>query len=352
MNLDSPETYATLDPSGMAQRIAALPFQCRQASRDAQAFTLPKTYRSLDRIVVFGMGGSAIGADIVAGIQEFDSSAPVEVVRGYDAPATINSHTLAIASSFSGNTEETLSAFQQALGHGAQGLAITTGGALAALSRERGIPVLSFADPGPPRTALGYGIFPLVVLLQRLGLGPDRSVQASSAFLEMERVGKSLTPDVRLHANPAKDLARNIGDRAVVIYGAQFLGAIARRWRTQIAENAKSWAFFDLMPEMHHNAIEGMAFPQTVKDCLFGVVLHSPLSSPLIARRSDFTAQVLARASVEHQVVDAQGASPLAHALTTALFGDYLSYYLAIQRDTDPTPTPTLDWFKKQMATS
>ena len=352
MNLDAPEAYATLDPGGMIARIAALPAQCRKAWQEAEAFPLPKSWRGLQSAAVFGMGGSAIGADFVAGLNTLEGAPPLRVVRDYTAPADLGARTLAIASSYSGNTEETLASFKQALGQGAHGLAITTGGRLATLCRERAMPCFPIPYSGPPRSALGYSVFPLLSLLHRLSLSPDRSSQAQDAIAAMERAATSLTSDVRFHANPAKQLVRRIGDSTVVIYGAQHLTAVARRWKTQIAENAKSWAFFEAMPELHHNSIEGMAYPTNAKGHLFAIVLHSARYSTAIARRSQLTCQVLDRGGIAYQVVDAQGETPLAQSMTAALFGDFFSAYLAIQRGVDPSPNPTLDWFKQQIASN
>ena len=350
MDLDDPKLVARLDPHGMGGMIAGLPDQCRPAWDAAQALPLPDPLRGLERVVVLGMGGSAIGGDLVAGLQSFHGVSPVQVHRGYGAEGLVDERTLAIASSYSGNTEETLEAFKQALARGAQGLAIARGGRLAEFCQDAGLPCLSVDFVGPPRACLGASVFSLLGLLARLGHARVDAAQVDDAVETARRQVELLAPGAPTEKNRAKRLARAIGDRALVICGAQHLTGVARRWKTQAAENAKRWAFAEELPELQHNSVEGFTFPPSPSGAVFVALLRSNLYHPRVARRFDLTDELLERSGTPHEGVEALGESALAQIVAATLFGDFVSYYLALLRGVDPTPTPNLDWVKDRMA--
>ena len=343
--LDDPSIYAQLDPSGMGRLIEAIPDHCAEAHKAAQSFTLPKDYKKVERVLVTGMGGSAIAGDVVAGLQAFDHATPVDVVRDYTPGFEIDHRTLVIASSFSGNTEETLSALDYAMIRGARCMAVTTGGQLAHIAESRGLPLLTYSFDGPPRSSIGWGVFALLGILQGLGLAPVRD--AAAAIDELGSLSDAIHPDVPESRNPAKQLAAKIKDRVVLIAGSQHLRSIARRWKTQVAENAKSWAFFEELPELHHNTIEGLRRPHP--DSVFVVLLRSTLYHERIAERFKLTAQLLEREGVPFEQPEARSGSALSQAMTTILLGDYFSYYLALLRGVDPTAIPNLEWIKSRL---
>ena len=349
-DLDDPELYGRLDPSRLRDRIFALPSQCEEAWRQALAFPLPSSHGQVERVVVLGMGGSAIGGDLLADLQAKEGGTPILVHRGYSLPALVDERTLAIASSFSGNTEETLAAFAQALKRGAKGLASTTGGRLATLSQSEGVPLFTIRHQGEPRSALGFGLLPLIAFLQNLGLASDKSRQVEEAVKEMGKLREELHRGVPEERNQAKQMARAAHDRIVVIHGAEHLSAAARRWKTQIAENGKGWAFFELLPELNHNSIEGVQFPSGLAERLFIVMLRASQYSPAVARRCDLTAELLREAGFAVEPVEAWGQGPLAQMMTAILLGDYVSYYLAMLNGVDPSPVPSIERFKSRLA--
>ncbi len=350
MDLDDSEGIARLDPQGMGAMIAALPDQCRPAWDAAQALPLPDRLRGLERVVVLGMGGSAIGGDLVADLQACQGFRPAHVHRGYGAEGLVDERTLVIASSYSGNTEETIEAFKHALSQGARGLAITYGGHLAEFCRDTRLPCLPIDFRGPPRASLGASLFSLLGLLARLGLVRVDKAEVERAVEAARRQVESLAPAMPTEKNQAKRLALAIGDRALVICGAQHLTGVARRWKTQVAENAKKWAFAEELPELQHNSVEGFAVPAAPSGAVFVTLLRSDLYHPRVARRCDLTGELLERSGIPHEGVEAVGESPLAQIVTATLFGDYVSYYLALLSDVDPTPTPNLEWLKARMA--
>ena len=228
MNLDDPKRFADLDPGAMLDRIAELPEQCRDAWALAQGADLPAEYESVERAVFLGMGGSAMGGSLVQGLVAGEAEVPISVVRGYDLPAfATGPETLVVACSYSGNTEETLSALDQALERGVRLAAVTTGGKLAALAEERGIPLLRFEYAAQPRAALGYSFLLVLGLLSRLGLLRDYSADVDEAMRVMEAWQAEIAPSVPTKQNLAKALAKRMADRLPVTYGAGFLAPVA-----------------------------------------------------------------------------------------------------------------------------
>ena len=347
--LDRPETYRRLDPSGLRERIAGLTQQCRQAWEEGLALDLPKAYAGAREVVLVGMGGSAIGGDLLAGIAELEEAPPVHVVRGYDLPSWVGPTTLTIVSSYSGNTEETLSAYRQALERGALLVAMTSGGALGE-EAARGVPLFRITYPGEPRSAVGVSFLVPLALICKLGLLEDKEAQLRAGIHNLQELTAALGPDVPEAKNLAKTVARAMHGRLPVVYGAGFLTGVARRWKTQLNENGKVWALYEQLSEADHNAVQAYSLPSEIGERAYVVLLHSRFLHPRISVRYRITRDILAREEVEHRQLEGAGESPLAHLLTTALLGDYVSYYLGILNEVDPALTPTLDEVKRRLA--
>jgi glucose/mannose-6-phosphate isomerase len=307
-------------------------------------------YGRAGQILVLGMGGSAIGGDLVRTLAEDQASAPFLVCRDYRVPGFVGPDTLAIASSYSGGTEETLAATQDALDRGARVIAITTGGRIARLAQERGFPALRFQYEAQPRAAVGFSFGLLLGLLAKLGyldegrLGMDEAVQMA------ESLPVVLGPEVPAESNPAKQLALRIQGNLPVVYGAGLLSEVARRWKGQFNENSKSWAFFEQLPELNHNAVVGYENPADLAGRLYVLLLSSSTYHPRVAARVRITAQILGQRGVPHEVVEARGSTPAAQLVHSLLTGDYASYYLSLLYDTDPTPVRTIDFLKNELA--
>lgn len=349
--LDSRVVFERLDTQDMLGRIRDLPGQCRQAWAACQErLVLPDDYRDRRQIVVLGMGGSAIGGDLLAALLAQESDVSVITHRGYDLPPSVDSQTLVIAASYSGETEETLSAFTQALSTPAKKLAITTGGHLLALATENSVPAFQFQYASQPRAALGYSIVPLLAVAQAVGAVHGVEGAVSEAVSLMENLIQRIDAAVPTSANPAKQVALCLQGRLPVIYGAGFLTPVARRWKTQINENSKSWAFYEELPEANHNSIVGYGLPAEVSRLAYVVFLRSPALHPRVLLRYEATADALREASVESEVVEAEGESAFAQMMFLTLFGDYVSYYLALLNGVDPTPVAPIDTLKRRLA--
>ena len=351
MNLDDPMLFSELDPGGMLERIGEAPQQCRAAWTLAQGQDLPSTYGAVRHVVVLGMGGSAIGGTLLQGLVAGECAVPITVVRGYTLPAFIRGpEYLVIACSYSGNTEETLSAFGEGSERGVRTVAITTGGKLAALAYGREIPVIRFGYRAQPRAALGYSFTLLLGLLCRLGLLRDYAGDVEEAARVMETWQAEVGPGVLGSRNAAKGLAGRLVDRLPVVYGAGFLAAVANRWKTQFNENSKHWAFFEALPELNHNAVVGFGIPRTVRDRVTVLMLRSGLDHPRVQARWDVTRELLQREGVAAGTLRGRGESRLAQMLSLIHFGDYVSFYLAMLNGVDPTPVESIAFLKRRLA--
>jgi glucose/mannose-6-phosphate isomerase len=348
--LDDLNLIQQRDPGQMLARIGELPQQCRDAWANVQAFRLPDGYDDSTAVVVAGLGGSAIGGDLVRTLVEPECRVPVVVSREYDLPAWVGPGTLVIASSYSGNTEETLSAFEQAHARGARLLAVTTGGKLAGMARDWGTPALTFNYQSQPRAALGHSLVLLLGILGRLGFVADKGGDLDETVKVMQAWQAEIRADVPEATNPAKQLARRLHGRLPVVYGAGHLSEVAHRYKTQFNENSKHWAEFDVFSELNHNAVVGYEHPRVVIDRITVIMLVSDQYQPQIAARMRITGEILDQRKVDHVTVATRGESALAQVLSLIHFGDYVSFYLALLNEADPTPVKVIDYLKQRLA--
>jgi glucose/mannose-6-phosphate isomerase len=350
LNLDDLELYKKADPDGMLARIKELPEQFRQAWRGVMDFELPADYKAIDRVVILGMGGSAIGGDLLRTLVEHECQVPIIVHRDYGLPAFVNERTLVIGSSYSGNTEETLSGFEAALKTGAKKIVMTTGGKLAQMAAGAGMPVFKIEYIAQPRAALGFSFVPTLGVLQKLGLVKDKSQDVAETVRVLKDLSSRLDEKSPLAKNPAKQLAQRLQGRLPVIYGAGVAAEAAHRWKTQVNENAKAWAFYEVFPELNHNATVGFEFPPEVVRLLRVLMLRSPLFNDRVKLRYQVTAELLERAGVAFEYIDGEGTCPLSQMVSLVSVGDYTSYYLAILNRTDPSPVKVIDYLKSRLA--
>lgn len=341
----------SLDPDGMIDRINEVPQQIRDAWEIVKGFTLPPEYAPLDQldeILVLGMGGSAIGADLAAGFIAPFAPVPVWTWRGYGLPGWVDRNTLVIASSHSGGTEETLSGWAEAKKRGARRLAITTGGTLAETADDA--PVLRFNYRSQPRAALGYSLTLMLGVLWKAGLTDDLEADLEKALALLESARQEWQPGTPLEENLAKRLAAWFHSGLPVIFGAEHLAAVARRWTTQINENSKAWAFWAEMPELNHNIVVGFEHPRGVAEATRVTALLSPNYNERVATRFEITGQLMDEAGVVWLPIAAEGADRLAEMLWTIYLGDFVSYYLAMLNAVDPTPIEPIQKLKEQLA--
>jgi glucose/mannose-6-phosphate isomerase len=352
VNLDDKSIYTSLDKSGMGAQIRGLPEQCRLAWEKALTFKLPPGYSDVNKVVILGMGGSAIGGDLLRGMAGNACRAVMLVQREYDLPGWVDEKTLVIASSYSGNTEETLSSFAQALKKDCRKLAIATGGKLADMAREAGVPLFVIDHVAPPRAALGASLLPLLAIAGSLGLLSLKKDEVGAALASLEKLGAGWQEDSPVERNRAKQLALKSQGKIAVVYGAGLLTDVARRWKTQINENSKAWAFFETLPELNHNAVLGYSYPAELAGSFYVLMLRCRSLHPRTLIRYTVTGELLSKAGIPYEYIDSAGNSPLEDMLGLVLLGDWVSYYLAMLYGADPSPVPQIDFLKKRLAES
>jgi glucose/mannose-6-phosphate isomerase len=350
IDLDNWAFFHEIDPDDMLGHIAELSQQCRDAWANVQSLELPYDYRQVNKIVVLGMGGSAIGGDLLRALVEPECAVPIAINRDYTVPAFVNAEALVVASSYSGNTEETLAAFEVAREKGAALVVITTDGKLAQQARELGVPLLTFSYKSQPRAALGYSLVSLVGIVQKLGFIGDKTTDLEEAVGVMEALQEEIGETVPSDRNLAKQLAKRLYGHLPVVYGAGHLAEVAHRWKTQFNENAKAWSFFEQLPELNHNAVVGYQFSEELAEGIVVVMLVSSLDHPRNKARFRVTQEILAKRGIAYETIEARGESPLAQMLSAIHFGDYVSYYLALLYEVNPTPVEVIDYLKERLA--
>lgn len=340
--IDDPARIRAADPEGMLDRIRELGAQVRDAWKRTGQAELPRDLAKVRDITVLGMGGSAIGGDLAASLLAHELSVPMQVHRDYGCPNYVGPESLVIASSYSGNTEETLSGFAEARRRGAKIVALTTGGKLAEDATAARVPLVTFSYKARPRATLGWSLGLVLGTLSRIGLVRDQTSDVSTALSELERFARK--PDL------GKDLARKLFGRVVGVYGSGVMGVMARRWKGQWNENAKNWAFFDVMPELNHNAVVGFPHPDIAPRALAVIFLRSSRDDTRVSKRFDVTAELLARASIPLEQLAFRGESMLSEALQAVYLGDHVSFYITLLNGEDPSPNESIDYLKAQLA--
>ncbi|MGH7571283.1 MAG: bifunctional phosphoglucose/phosphomannose isomerase [Gemmatimonadota bacterium] len=341
-----------IDTAGMRGYIEALPADLSKGAAAALEAVASISGPPPSAIAVVGMGGSAIGGDLVAACTAERRQTPLIVVRGYALPAWLDDDAWVIACSYSGNTEETLSAFAEAKERRLRSAAITTGGRLGERARDAGDPVLELPGGFPPRAALGHSFAACAVLTARLAAGLEPRAEAETIAGAGERmkpiVGEWLAWEP---ANPALLVAAEAVTGLPLVYSGHPLSSAAgRRWRTQLNENAKLLAHTSEFPEHNHNEIVGFEADPTVPCAIF--YLETPWDHERVRRRMDFVRDYLDGRAISQRRVEAGGDTPLEVMLRLCLLGDCASFLASVITGRDPTPVASIDALKRQLSPS
>jgi glucose/mannose-6-phosphate isomerase len=348
--LDDRGATLACDRGGMHRHLEAFPLQLREALDIGRGAPLTLSASGVRSIVVAGMGGSAIGAEIAAGYLAGAIGVPFHVVRNYDVPAFVGPDAVVVAASYSGNTEETLAAYRAAHARGARLACITTGGELGRLAAANGHDLVRIPSGLPPRAALGYSLVPLLVLLGRLGIAPDPEADIADAIAVSRECVSMYGLGVPFDGNPAKELAAWLRDGLPVIYGTPRTAAVATRWCGQLAENAKVLAHRHELPELDHNEIVGWSGARPFGGRARVVFLHDEDDHPRNELRAAVTRQEVEAAGAAARDVRGFGRQALGRLLSLIMLGDFVSLYLAVLGGVDPTPVEPIDRLKKALA--
>jgi glucose/mannose-6-phosphate isomerase len=334
----------------MGKWITKLPEQCEEAFRIGQGSPLP-SLGTIRQVVVLGIGGSAIGGSLLQAYTEGEFKVPFLVNRTYHIPAFVGPETLVIASSYSGNTEETLSAYAEAKGRGATLMAIASGGELERWAQADGIPFCRIPGGYSPRAALGYSFMPLLAILSRLGFVRERPEDVTEAVTVLSTLRDELYPERPTGGNPAKQLAERLHGKLPFIYGAApWSGVAAYRWKGQMNENAKNLAHSNAFPELNHNKTVGWEAPESLTAQVEVVLLRDREDHPKVQKRFEVTSTIMRPHVSGITEVWSRGESALARLFSLIYMGDFTSYYLALLNGIDPTPVKVIDYLKGELA--
>ncbi|GIX05652.1 MAG: phosphate starvation-inducible protein PsiE [Candidatus Poribacteria bacterium] len=344
------EALRVLDEKKMYADLMSLPSHWREATRIGEEAELPAELQGAQRIVWAGMGGSAIGGDLLNAVAGAELSIPFTVSRDYLLPPFVDDQTLVIAASYSGNTEETLSAVEDALERDARVLCLTTGGELLRLCRNEGIAHIIIPGGLQPRCGVIFLSVPVLIALARLGY--CRWETLAPGHQETGEVLEQLVEELGAEESEALRLAELLVGRMPVIYGSVRLGSVLRRWQAQFNENAKTFAHSHVFPEMNHNEIEGWLFPREVVRHGHVIFLHDREDHPRVRQRMELTAALLAEELGSRRVsqVSSVGVSRMARVFSLVVWGDFTSYYLALLNGVDPSPVLRIERFKRRLA--
>ncbi|MBU1887865.1 MAG: bifunctional phosphoglucose/phosphomannose isomerase, partial [Candidatus Omnitrophica bacterium] len=339
-SLDNRDIVSRLDASDMLKLISGLPGQCQEASGIGKKAILSKPDRKIDNIVFAGLGGSAIGADVVRVYLQDELKVPIIVSRNYALPDFAGKNTLLFCASYSGNTEETLSSFKDGLKRDAFIITIGSGGKLKELALENNFNHIDIPKGFPPRTALGFMSITVLVILARLGFirSKDKEIKDTCSCLAELR-DKEIGMDVPFEKNISKKLASALFGKYTVIYGTgDSTEAASIRWRGQIAENAKALASSHVLPEMNHNEIVGWQNPKKLFKNFIVLMLRDKDMHRRVTTRMDITRDILKDEDISVLEIWSRGQNLLSRIFSLIYIGDFISFYLAILYGIDPTP--------------
>lgn len=325
-----------------------------QAWQEMKSIKLPGAYAKINNIVMAGMGGSGLTAHVIKSLYASKLPLPLEIVNGYDLPAYVNRDTLVLITSYSGNTEETLSVFRQAINRRARILAITTNGRLSKMAHKAKVPLYQFDDEynpsGRPRLGAPYILAAQLAVLRRLGWLKFGTRELSQIKEANERYQGRFGLEVSTKKNPAKSLAKQLADQAIMVVASEFLVGNAHILANQINESANNFADYFALPEMDHHLIDSFAHPRLNRRWLKFLFLESEFYSPENQARVDATSAILAKNRIGFTSYQARSQSRLGQVFETLLFSAYLSFYIAILNKENPRYDPWVEDLKKRLA--
>ena len=338
------------DPLGMFENIYRFPEQMEEAIKIGAEVNLSGDYSSIQSVVFCGMGGSAIGGDIVAALVSSSMNTSLSVIRNYTLPAWVGEETLVICVSYSGNTEETLACFDEAKSRGAIIAGISSGGELSKRLKQMDADLIAIPDGHPPRASLGYLAIPGLFLLEKSGLldySVEEDLLKTAAHLKSWRdsFGEKGAD------NQTLKVAETIYNSIPVIYGeACGTGAVALRWRGQLAENGKMVSFHHVLPEMNHNEIVGYQNNPELLKRLGVIWLIDKDHHERTLKRQQLTRNILGD-NVRYQLeIVSEGVSLFERFFYLIYFGDWVSFWVAMLHKTDPSPVEKIDRLKRSLS--
>lgn len=350
--LDTPSATSQVDKTNIAGILSDFPNQLEKARAEFSKVSLPAEIGQVKNIVFCGMGGSAIGAELACDLPAGLKKKPIITIKDYDLPAWVDKSTLVVVISYSGETAEALACFEQAQQIAGVVLVITSGGQLGRRAIEKNLPLYKFDYKAPPRDSLGYLFVPAVAVLEKVGVIEPNDANLNPAIELVKELKNNYEVTVPTIQNKAKQLAYSLFDHVPVIIGSSITLSVARRWKNQFNEHAKTAAWFDSLPEANHNTVEGFAFPIRFKDDVVILFLESHFDHPEVVKRQSLWREQLLRQGLQTEVIEAQGVDVWSNKLSLVYLGDWVSYYLALLHRVDPDTIAVIKDLKKKLGAS
>jgi glucose/mannose-6-phosphate isomerase len=347
--LDDLEKIKSIDGRGMLALVGKLPDMMEEGWTLSEAINIPKVGK-FNNLVISGMGGSAISGDIVSIALRNKADLPIFVNRNYSCPKFVGAGTFFIAASYSGNTEETLSAFKEAVQRGAKIFSISSGGELKELSKKNGIPFIEVPKGLPPRAALGYLLSSILNLLNKLGIGTFKEDLYETTKM-LKQLSRKYGASCGSRDNEVKQMAIRLHGKIPLILASDGTTyAAGLRWKTQLNENSKLTAVLSVFPELDHNDLVNFSFLKKGEHNFSLVLLRDDGDIERMKKRIEVTKSLISGNLGGAAEVWSQGESILARTMSLILYGDYLSVYLAMLSGIDPTPVEIIEKLKKELS--
>ena len=352
--LDSPKAIEKFDKGKILASIRLLPDQFEQAWEETKKLDINKNFYKVENIVICGMGGSALGGRIVDSLMAQRVRTPVEVFTEYDIPYYVNQKTLVIATSYSGNTEETISALRNALRKKAQIFVITTGGKLGDLAKKENLTSYIYqpkANPSDqPRMGLGYSIgatLSILIHCSHIHMSDDDIYEMVT---NTRKVIKEYDIDEPTSKNICKNLSIKLKNKIPVIVASDHLYGVAHSFKNQLNENSKVFSTTFDIPELNHHLMEGLKNPAKVRELLYFLFYKSKLYRRELEIRYDITADVVNKNGYQYTFYEPRSSTKMLQIFETLSFGSFVSFYLAALYGVDPSKIPWVDYFKEELA--
>jgi len=349
--LDDLEKIEAIDKERMRDFLLEFPLHCKRARRLAEEYPIPKELsKKKEKIIICGLGGSAIGGEILKTLLHHQEDVAVFINRNYSLPELAGRNTLIFAVSYSGNTEETLAAYKEARKRGCPIFCISSGGELRRRSEEDGVPCLVIPSGMPPRCALGYLFIPMLRVLERANwLRPYDYEELFQVLIDLR---DRLSPSVPTRENLAKEAAIDLYGKIPLIWGVEGrTDAVAHRLKTQFNENSKILAFWDVFPELNHNEIVGWGGEGEIDlKNFYPIFIREKGEEEKIRKRIKVTQSLLEKVGIKGKEIWTEGRDLLPKILSSIYTGDWISFYLALIQGIDPTPVEPIDLLKRKLS--
>lgn len=342
------EQISSIDSQNMWELISGFPNQWDEAMKITEDLSLSVDKSMINKICCVGMGGSAMGPDLIKAYSYGCCPHPVEVVRHYSVPNWVDEHTLFVACSFSGNTEETLSALEQARSRNAQIIVITSGGALLLKATKEEFDYIKIPGGIPPRAALGFSFVPLFRIFSYLGFLDEEENALSETELFLSQQGELLSD---ISDNEALSLAGELQDSLPIVYSdSTVMKPVNQRWRNQFEENSKTLSYGNVLPEMTHNEIVGWEQVVHLTGRLSVIMLFDKEDDKRVRKRMRIVKDLIEDQVASMHVLSTRGESRLTRMFSLIQMADWTSFYLGIINNVDPTPIAKIDLLKSRLA--